>query len=479
MARGEVLTSQTSQGVTRNRSLGVNIGTTGTGRGTDTQLALAQVDSTKTSFTDELLSQSPLPPPSPQDIIYLGNPQKLEDFPGDPEVNLPLTEGENIQGSDPNPNPDPNPDPNRSRSFSSPEADKYIIDIKSLPSSANTERPFPISTSENSREPKPQPSDLTSEQKAIDTAFEQKSDWNKYNDPSELQTLHELLKKDPRAVEAHEILHTLLMNDCITQRVYDRLAGKIRSPISFDPKDPLCWIHPQQALDLIKNIRNQITTGDLADLTSQQKAQVMVRFAVIAEDGGLHALPRVFALSDILLWNTNWSLLLAVKQLEINNKNESYQNSLDRLYKEQLSNLNANYEGLSQGGSLLFLTNYKGRITSGFGPRIHPTLGYRRHHAGIDIAAPPGTPVSSADGGTVKFAGQMGGYGNTVIIDHGQGITTLYAHLAMINVQPGQQVERDTKIGTVGSTGVSTGPHLHFEVREKGNAVNPLKYYRS
>jgi murein DD-endopeptidase MepM/ murein hydrolase activator NlpD len=118
----------------------------------------------------------------------------------------------------------------------------------------------------------------------------------------------------------------------------------------------------------------------------------------------------------------------------------------------------------------------QGRVTSNYGMRTHPISGGRKMHHGIDVAAPTGTPVNSMANGKVVFAGKRGGYGNMIIVDHGNGVTTRYAHLNSINVQPGQQVNAGQPMGGVGSTGNSTGPHLHFEVRENGQSVDPRKY---
>jgi murein DD-endopeptidase MepM/ murein hydrolase activator NlpD len=115
-------------------------------------------------------------------------------------------------------------------------------------------------------------------------------------------------------------------------------------------------------------------------------------------------------------------------------------------------------------------------ITSDFGMRVHPILGYRRFHAGIDFGAPSGSTIRAADSGTVIFAGWYGGYGKAVIIDHGNNLTTLYGHTSALYVSEGETVQRGQPIAAVGSTGLSTGPHLHFEVRQNGEPVNPLGF---
>jgi murein DD-endopeptidase MepM/ murein hydrolase activator NlpD len=126
------------------------------------------------------------------------------------------------------------------------------------------------------------------------------------------------------------------------------------------------------------------------------------------------------------------------------------------------------------GGKGRFGWPVSGVVTSGFGQRCSGS--YCRMHNGIDIAAPIGTAVGASAAGTVIGAGSQGGYGNTVIIDHGDGFTTLYAHLAAISVSAGQRVGRGTIVGTVGMTGNSTGPHLHFEIRYNGVPQDPMAY---
>lgn len=118
------------------------------------------------------------------------------------------------------------------------------------------------------------------------------------------------------------------------------------------------------------------------------------------------------------------------------------------------------------------------RFASGFGYRIHPIYRTRKMHSGIDLTAPTGTPVySTGDGKVIKAGYRPGGYGKRIIIDHGFGFKTLYAHLHEIDVKVGQKIKRGELIGKVGNTGRSTAPHLHYEVRKHNRPENPVNYY--
>ena len=138
--------------------------------------------------------------------------------------------------------------------------------------------------------------------------------------------------------------------------------------------------------------------------------------------------------------------------------------------------------GSSGGGSATSLSNLQWPvpsctlITSRFGYRVAPITGASTYHGGLDIGAGMGASIVAAGAGDVIYSGANGGYGNCVMIDHGNGVVTVYAHMSSIGVSYGQYVTAGQYVGAVGSTGVSTGPHCHFEIRINGTAVNPLSY---
>lgn len=117
-------------------------------------------------------------------------------------------------------------------------------------------------------------------------------------------------------------------------------------------------------------------------------------------------------------------------------------------------------------------------VTSPFGWRRHPIFGVRKFHTGVDLAGPNHSPIKAADSGNVLYAGYYGGYGKVVIVGHGEGLATLYAHMSKTNVGAGDNVKKGDVVGYEGTTGFSTGPHLHFEVRVDGKPNNPLNFVR-
>ena len=155
-----------------------------------------------------------------------------------------------------------------------------------------------------------------------------------------------------------------------------------------------------------------------------------------------------------------------------------FESELDGLDAEQ-QRLEELIRGSSGGGGNapgLLVRPVPGRITSSFGPRLHPILGYTRMHTGVDMTAPHGQEIKAGAAGRVILASTYGGYGLTVIIDHGGGMTTLYAHQSRVLVGTGSQVAAGEVVGHIGSTGLATGPHLHFEVRIGGSPVDPEDY---
>lgn len=167
----------------------------------------------------------------------------------------------------------------------------------------------------------------------------------------------------------------------------------------------------------------------------------------------------------------------------VREEKEAYEKALNELEESsrQLEALIRSYQSGNQGtqagtGSLTWPAPGYSSITSPYGMRYHPILKTRKLHTGMDIGAPMGATIVAADSGTVIFAGWMTGYGQVIIIDHGNGLSTLYAHQSSFLVSEGATVSKGQPIGKVGSTGWSTGPHLHFEVRINGTPTDPRAY---
>ncbi len=167
----------------------------------------------------------------------------------------------------------------------------------------------------------------------------------------------------------------------------------------------------------------------------------------------------------------------------VQKEKEKYQEAIDELERtsrdleQMIRKAQGNSSGGKQGtGSLTWPTPGYSTITSPYGMRFHPILKERRMHTGVDIGAPNSAKIVAADDGVVISSGWMGGYGQTIIIDHGKGISTLYAHQSVLIAKEGESVTKGEMIGKVGSTGWSTGPHLHFEVRINGNPTDPMAY---
>ncbi len=148
--------------------------------------------------------------------------------------------------------------------------------------------------------------------------------------------------------------------------------------------------------------------------------------------------------------------------------------NLEEVHQQELSKAIHDQQGILAATPSIWPT--KGKVTSRFGWRTAPTTGASTYHKGIDIGKNNGAPIVAPADGTVTFSGRQSGYGNCIEIRHANGITTMYAHMKSYTVKRGQKVKRSDVIGYVGSTGRSTGPHLHYEVRVNGVPVDPMKY---
>ena len=209
------------------------------------------------------------------------------------------------------------------------------------------------------------------------------------------------------------------------------------------------------------------TKAELEDLKVQQEADIQEATAVIAS-----------LQSDI---NANASVLsqLNAQERQLSSDIQSKVNELNKQQEEQKKTDGGSSGGSTTGTGNLVWPSYCTYITSRQGPRTHPVTGEYKNHGGTDIGASYGTAIWAADSGTVVYSsdGWNGGWGNYVMIDHGNGMQTLYAHMSSRAVSVGQTVSRGQTIGYVGSTGMSTGPHLHFEMYVNGSRIDPQTRY--
>ncbi len=239
-------------------------------------------------------------------------------------------------------------------------------------------------------------------------------------------------------------------------------------------------------LDAIANVneRSIVVYEALRQTEQRQTELVAQRQAALAAD--VAALGSVAAeLAELEAQQTAQQAAIESEIARQRQTISSIESDIDQ-FEGELASLEAEQERieaairaeLSSGGTApsQFVRPVPGAITSPFGPRTHPILGYVRMHTGLDFRAPNGQAIRAAAAGRVILAGTYGGYGTTIVIDHGGGTATLYAHQSSLAVSYGQQVEPGQTVGYIGSTGLSTGPHLHFEVRVNGVPVDPVPY---
>ncbi|MGL4913156.1 MAG: murein hydrolase activator EnvC family protein [Romboutsia sp.] len=178
------------------------------------------------------------------------------------------------------------------------------------------------------------------------------------------------------------------------------------------------------------------------------------------------------------------SELEALKR-ELETEENGLEEELERLAAESAAKQAAE-NGMNSGDDLSGVIISSGswpvpgysRVSSPYGYRLHPVLNVQKMHTGVDIPAPTGTPVMAVDSGTITYSGVQGSYGNTIMIQHDDGKVSLYAHNSVLVASVGQRVEKGQVVSKIGSTGRSTGPHLHFEIRINGKHTNPLPYIK-
>lgn len=219
-----------------------------------------------------------------------------------------------------------------------------------------------------------------------------------------------------------------------------------------------------KALAVMEDIR-QRDDNFYRVMMQMEPVKMSQRYAGLAENGDL---ANLTGLSDERLLKTlNVNMDLLERQLY------AQSHSFDELRNSAI----AQREKISHIPGIMPINIKDYTVSSGYGMRMDPIYGTTAFHEGLDFAAPQGTPVYATADGVVKAAERAGGYGNKIDIDHGFNYLTRYGHLSKIDVVAGQRVMRGDKIGEVGSTGKSTGPHLHYEVRYKDEPQNPVNYY--
>ena len=263
-----------------------------------------------------------------------------------------------------------------------------------------------------------------------------------------------------------------------------------RTEAWFEAEDATIAAHKIALLDLISSNTNDVL--DQLKLIQEERSYLLTKAAVAQEEADAireeleqvrveldaQKAVREEIKKELDVRRAHWDSVLATaveEQQEITDFIAAEEERIARELEEarRRAELEARLGEITEAGWVL---PSPGAITSWFGPRLHPILGYTRMHNGVDFNCWTGDPIRSATDGIVIMAQYYGGYGYTIIVQHANSLSTLYAHLSAFNSQVNDYVVAGQQIGQCGTTGLSTGPHLHFEVRQSGTPVNPLPY---
>lgn len=306
----------------------------------------------------------------------------------------------------------------------------------------------------------------------------------------------EIIQKEFELVEKNTILDSRVRAAYMNDSVGNILFTLLESESLIDFTDRLMMINKIVELDKeiiqqIEVIKEELTLNKAAlevnkkDLVDNKAAIEKEKAVFVEEKEKLktekHALTTKLSelkglenkKAEVINTLTKEEKQLASEIGDFIEENKELQNEITALIKAEAIKNTSTQQSTNNSG---YIKPVSGRVTSSYGYRIHPILGYKKLHTGIDFGAASGTPIKATRAGTVIRASYNSSYGNNVIIDHGNGITTLYAHMSALNTSSGAKVSQGQVIGFVGSTGMSTGPHLHLEFRLNGNLVNPDSY---
>ncbi|BAY78969.1 peptidase M23B (plasmid) [Nostoc linckia NIES-25] len=330
------------------------------------------------------------------------------------------------------------------------------------------------------------------------TNLQQQAQQNLTGLKQNLQTTDSYIQESESRLQlANQRLQQLENDLAVAQRSYEtrqvatvaRLRYLQRSPASqgwavlLESQNISDFISRRHQLKLVYQADQQILVklNAQANSINQQKTQVeeqkneiaLIREQLLAQKADYQT--QAESQSELIQRLNSDRLALEAAQNQLERESKYLETLIQQKVAAAQAKTNSRTSIIIQGTGM-FAYPSDAATSSPFGWRMHPVLGYRRFHAGLDFAASYGSTIRAADSGRVIFAGWYGGYGRAVIIDHGNGITTLYGHTSELYVSDGQAVERGQAIAAVGSTGLSTGPHLHFEVRRNGSPVNPADY---